>query len=598
MKDLYLSMCLLLCCIAASSQNKNNHWQLGPLDFNFSTNPNTISTIGGISDSSNYGYATISDDNGNLLFYTDGIKVWNKNHQVMQNGANLGTGSYVNQRAIIVPHPGNSNIYYIFRQENEMCLCNALSYGHYVYSMVDFSSNSLGSVVVINSTPDSTIGERNVYTKALKDNSNQALKNPYTYSPLTTAKNATDNGYWVIVQNGNRMLSYQINASGFNASPIISTFATGQIYNFGHYNEISGSLEKIQRSMFRIASNTNISKLYGLESSTPETIADPARHTYQFYRLDFNNSTGQFSNYQNISIVGSGISFNFELSPDLQKAYIISYPIPSIGTTQNGQIFVKDLTNLTSTVQPLYEFANPSTLASQFSFIQKDKYDNVLIGSIFSANNRNKYVHIIDNPNSFSGSKVKINQISLNNKVVHNFPQLIPSLNQSCIENITLSTPEASSSTYKASNTITTNGNYTVNGGLNVSLQAQNAIFLEPNTDIKTNSTFTAEIKECTTVVSFEAKAYSSDSSEETYGNIKNGLTLYPNPANNFTTIALTEDTIKNIIITSIDGRVVFNRDIMQKSYELDVSSYSQGIYIVVVSTINKETFTSKLLKK
>jgi hypothetical protein len=29
------------------------------------------------------GCATISDANGQLLFYTDGKKVWNKNHQVM-----------------------------------------------------------------------------------------------------------------------------------------------------------------------------------------------------------------------------------------------------------------------------------------------------------------------------------------------------------------------------------------------------------------------------------------------------------------------------------------------------------------------------------
>ena len=32
------------------------------------------------------GCATISDDKGKLLFYTNGLTIWNKNHQVMDNG--------------------------------------------------------------------------------------------------------------------------------------------------------------------------------------------------------------------------------------------------------------------------------------------------------------------------------------------------------------------------------------------------------------------------------------------------------------------------------------------------------------------------------
>ncbi|TXI67741.1 MAG: hypothetical protein E6Q46_02540 [Flavobacterium sp.] len=35
------------------------------------------------------GCATLSDANGNLLFYTNGITVWNRNHQIMPNGTGL-----------------------------------------------------------------------------------------------------------------------------------------------------------------------------------------------------------------------------------------------------------------------------------------------------------------------------------------------------------------------------------------------------------------------------------------------------------------------------------------------------------------------------
>ena len=66
------------------------------------------------------GAATISDLNGNLLFYSDGNTIWNKNHVPMQNGYDLlgcngiPTPIQISQNAAIVPKPGNDSIYYLF----------------------------------------------------------------------------------------------------------------------------------------------------------------------------------------------------------------------------------------------------------------------------------------------------------------------------------------------------------------------------------------------------------------------------------------------------------------------------------------------------
>ena len=49
------------------------------------------------------GSASISDRNGNLLFYTDGSTVYNRNHQVMLNGSDLKGNVSSTQSAIIVP---------------------------------------------------------------------------------------------------------------------------------------------------------------------------------------------------------------------------------------------------------------------------------------------------------------------------------------------------------------------------------------------------------------------------------------------------------------------------------------------------------------
>jgi hypothetical protein len=58
--------------------------------------------------------ACMSDDDGNLLFYTDGNHIWNRDHQVMENGDDIDgyDGNYA-QQVVIVHHPGDANIFYV-----------------------------------------------------------------------------------------------------------------------------------------------------------------------------------------------------------------------------------------------------------------------------------------------------------------------------------------------------------------------------------------------------------------------------------------------------------------------------------------------------
>ncbi|MGO8056139.1 hypothetical protein, partial [Rhizobium leguminosarum] len=65
------------------------------------------------------GVATQSDKNGNLLFYTNGIDVWNRNHEIMPNGTGLFGSQTSTQSGIIVPQPGSDSIYYVFTVDYE-----------------------------------------------------------------------------------------------------------------------------------------------------------------------------------------------------------------------------------------------------------------------------------------------------------------------------------------------------------------------------------------------------------------------------------------------------------------------------------------------
>ncbi len=63
------------------------------------------------------GCASISDAEGNLLFYSDGETVWNRNHDIMANGTELGGDRRSSNSAFILKQPGNPNIYYLFVTE-------------------------------------------------------------------------------------------------------------------------------------------------------------------------------------------------------------------------------------------------------------------------------------------------------------------------------------------------------------------------------------------------------------------------------------------------------------------------------------------------
>lgn len=113
MKKYILVAAFLLIQRITFSQTPADKWYFGVyagMDFS-SGSPIAISN-GAIN--TNEGCSSMADSTGNLLFYTDGISVWNKNHQVMPNGTGLMGGSSSTQAALIVPQPVSSTLYYIF----------------------------------------------------------------------------------------------------------------------------------------------------------------------------------------------------------------------------------------------------------------------------------------------------------------------------------------------------------------------------------------------------------------------------------------------------------------------------------------------------
>lgn len=91
------------------------------------------------------GCASICDAVGNLLFYSDGIKVWSRNHIQMPNGFGLLGDASTSQSCIIVKIPNSPNLYYI------VVAPETLGGTQVTYSIVDINANSgFGDVALKN----------------------------------------------------------------------------------------------------------------------------------------------------------------------------------------------------------------------------------------------------------------------------------------------------------------------------------------------------------------------------------------------------------------------------------------------------------------
>ncbi|HWY35904.1 MAG TPA: hypothetical protein VNX68_14775, partial [Nitrosopumilaceae archaeon] len=215
--------------------------------------------------------ASISDTSGQFLFYSDGMRVWNKNNQLMSNGTGL-NGDY-NGRVLIVPKPLNDSLYYVFTTR-----VNPAPYTGFQYSIVNMKlQGGLGDVIVKNDT-------------VLKD----------SWERLAAVKHANGTDIWIAViqMNTNNIYCYLLTATGLSASPVINSI--GNIDNFG--------------------------SLHFCFSASGKKLAMTANQTGSEL-FDFNTSTGILSNPIIFPAGGSSWEdFGVEFSPDETKLYFTREP--------------------------------------------------------------------------------------------------------------------------------------------------------------------------------------------------------------------------------------------------------------------------------
>ena len=211
----YITSFLLLSTLNLFAQKEANIWYFGEnAGLDFSTNPPTALTDGRLS--TDEGCSSFSDENGNLLFYSDGIIVYNKNHQIMQysNGDlanNLQGNPSSTQSGMIIPKPGATSIYYLFTVGTDFVPEDIDPNPGFNYYTIDMSLNSgLGEI---------TEGPVNL---ALNPTTNEDLSEFWS-EKVAAVKGKECNTFWVISYVLDTFYAYKIDSEGIDINNIVTS---------------------------------------------------------------------------------------------------------------------------------------------------------------------------------------------------------------------------------------------------------------------------------------------------------------------------------------------------------------------------------------
>jgi gliding motility-associated-like protein len=280
-KNRFILLLVLIVSLSSAAQ-QNNIWYFGlkgGLDFNPVPGSPSPVAIGNSAMLANEGCSSVCDANGQLLFYSNGVTVYNRKHLVMLNGDNLAGNISSVQSCLVVPIPGNDSLFYIFTSD---AVENNYAKG-YCYSLVNMKrDNGFGEVVAKNIQLQASCTER-----------------------LTAVRHANGLSVWVITNdnNSNTFRAWLVGCNGLQAAPVVSSVGVvldqDIVANVGMM-KVSPDGKQLCQTHFPLFDNVpNFAQLF-----------------------DFDNATGILSNPRTIDFADAQF-LSCEYSPDSKLLYLL-----------------------------------------------------------------------------------------------------------------------------------------------------------------------------------------------------------------------------------------------------------------------------------
>jgi gliding motility-associated-like protein len=315
--------CVLACTVMSShAQKEAYNWVMGS---NVAMTWNTTQTIGALSGlptpistsatfSGNEGVLTVSDAAGNLLFYSDGINIWDATHTKMNTTALTGNTSSA-QSGIVIPYPGQANKYIVFSIGESGS--NILA-----YTIVDMTLNSGWGSIPAGQQNIPLTGASGVLNESVSAVKHANGTDYWIVAPGKGAGALSAMNVWKVTSTGVQTLcigSYQLPGnttphSGWNGclrfSPSGKYFAwaegsSGWVF-FGNFDPSTGVCSNIK--MYNGDTNE-----YGVEFSPDGKVlyvAKYSNYTIRVYKFDelLAATTPNLVTYKTETITGTGAS--------------------------------------------------------------------------------------------------------------------------------------------------------------------------------------------------------------------------------------------------------------------------------------------------
>ncbi len=379
------SILFFVLTLSINAQLQNANWFFGNgagLNFNDGTQPVTAFTNDLMS--SQGGSATVSDTSGNLLFYTDGFNVWNKDHLIMKDGKDLLGSGNVSQSVIIVPNPAVLDEYYIFT--NQAFEINSQGLSH---SLVSISGSAgLGEVDKLS---------RNT----------QLLQ--YSSEKLTAIFNPNDNTYWII------------SFGPGNDQNHSDTFYTFKLDEYGISLHCQSTHEFLPEDFVHTGGQMKIS-LDGTTLAMVHNTVDekgPSQGVENVFSFDFKMSTGEIHSKKSYTIDNALYCYGLEFSSDSDKLLVSSTHRLSDGASES---FIHQI---------CYRNGEPLYIPQQIIGFSEEPIYSLQMGidgNIYGTSFLSTSLHCLGNPNGLSQEVCfDANAIDLNGRYsAKGLPQLVP----------------------------------------------------------------------------------------------------------------------------------------------------------------------------
>ena len=330
----FFLLLLIIYPILSFAQGEANNWYFGNnAGVSFNTSPPTVLNDGELN--TNEGCSSISNANGDLLFYTDGRTIWNADHEIMPN-ANYFAGSGLfgdpssTSSGLIVPHPTEEELYFVFtvdepHHENAFAFPNqgpADSNGTplpvysdtnqgipqaddgfnngFAYSLVDMSlDGGLGDVVDT---------QKNIELITYNPNDSEDIKFKCS-EKITAVRGDNCNSIWVITHFKDTFYSFFIDENGLDENPVTSQVVP--LVSTDDYRRAAiGYLKASPNGDKLITAN---------QTMDYDPINDVDQGTGNVYLYDFDSSTGVVSNP--LELISGINAYSVEFSSEGTKAY-------------------------------------------------------------------------------------------------------------------------------------------------------------------------------------------------------------------------------------------------------------------------------------